>query len=297
MRRLGSSRAGQLLAAARGRWKSDGLNDIAAGVSFWVVLSLAPAVLAFAAMLGVIGRIIGDSATQDVKDEITRFLEGSAASSGGDLTKNLIAILDTPSGAVALIGFAIAVWSMSKGFAALFRGISRINGLPEGRTNLMGRATAVGFGLATVGVVLVLVLSAVVGPLLGFEKLLPNDGGVVVSIWAWVRVPVLAGAIVAWLAVLLAKGPAGGLRWRQALPGAIFAALGWMVISIGFGLYLRLAGGANPIYGVLGGILVALTWLYLLIVALIVGGLLNHLLTEPAALDAAPESEPESGPE
>ena len=256
-------------------------------MSWWAILSLAPAVLAFAALLAWAGKLLGSETEQDVREEITKFLNEHAGSLGGDMAEALIDILDTPSGAIALIGFVVAVWSMSKGFAALFRGLAVIGGHPGTRTNMKGRLLGIAFGLATVLVVLVMLLSSVVGPLLGFEKLLPNDGGIVVTIWAWVRIPVLGATVVAWLAVLLSKGPGGGLRWREALPGAAFAAIGWIVLTLGFQLYVVLSGGGNPIYGVLGGILVALSWLYLLIVALVLGGLLNQVLVEHPRAGAA----------
>ncbi len=275
-----SSRAGRIALAGRDRWKAEDLNDIAAGVTFWAILSLAPAALAFASLLGVVGRLIGEENTNEVRDEIIRFIEGSPGTPGGTLSASLIEILETPSGSIAVIGLLIAVWSLSKGFAALFRGLARIQGHPGARTNLRGRLTAVLFGLGTVGVVLLLLLTSVIGPLAGFELLLPNDGGVLLRFWDWVRLPVLAAATVAWLAVLLSRGPGGRLRWWDALPGAALAAVSWVVLTFGFELYVRLSGGGNPIYGVLGGILVALTWLYLTITAVIVGGLLNALLVE-----------------
>ena len=91
---------------------------------------------------------------------------------------------------------------------------------------MKGRAIAIAFGIGTVAVILVLLLSIVVGPLLGFEHLLPNDGGVLLQIWSYVRWPFIAGAVVAWIGVLLSVGPGTGVRWRRALPGAVFAAAG-----------------------------------------------------------------------
>jgi membrane protein len=286
VKRLLATRAGRLLATVWRRWKQDELNDIAAGVAFWVVLSLPPAALALAAILGWLELVVGEEVASDVRAEVIRLVEDGLETTNGPVREALVDILERPRGAIAVVGFVIAVYSMSKGFAALFRGLARIHGHPGRRSNLRGRAVALGFGLATVGVIVVLLLSSVVGPLLGFEKLLPNEGGVVVTIWAWVRVPVLGGAIVAWLAVLLSTGPGTGVRWRQAVPGAALTAVLWVLVTVGFDVYLRVSGGGNVLLGVLGGILVALTWLYLLVVALVLGGLLNAALL--AELSGAP---------
>jgi membrane protein len=276
--------------AVVGRWKSEELVDVSAGITYWTVLSIFPAVLAFTAMLGWLGFFIGEDNAESVRRHVIEFVEDHLGTSGGPVAKTVIDILSTPRGGVAAIAFLIAVWSMSKGFAGLFRGLARIYGHPGRRSNLIGRAVAIGFGLCTVVLLLVLLLSIVVGPLLGFEHLLPNDGGAVVTIWSYARWPFITGAVISWMAVLLSIGPGTGLSWRRALPGAGFAAVTWVVVTIGFGLYFRFTGGANPVFGVLGGIIVALTWLHFLVIALLVGGMLNDMrwnapLPEPARIE------------
>ena len=72
--------------------------------------------------------------------------------------------------------------------------------------------------------------------------------------------------------------PARRLRWIDALPGAVTAAVLWLVASLGFSLYLRVAAGANRVLGTLGGGLIGVLWLYMLALALLVGGELNAVL-------------------
>lgn len=259
------------------QWKRDELVDVSAGITYWTVLSIFPAVLAFTAMLGWLEFFVGESNAASVRAEVIEFVEERLGTKGSAVAETIIDILSTPQGGIAAIAFLIAVWSMSKGFAGLFRGLARIYGEPGKRSNIKGRALAVGFGIATVGVILVLLLSMVVGPLLGFEHLLPNDGGVLVEVWSYVRWPFIIVAVIAWIAVLLSVGPGTGVRWRRALPGAGFAAVAWLLVTAGFSLYFRFTGGGNPVYGVLGGIIVALTWLHFLVIALLVAGVLNAL--------------------
>jgi membrane protein len=275
--RLRDSRVVRTSIALLRRWKSDELVDVSAGITYWTVLSVFPALLAFTAMLGWLGFFIGEDNAENVRRHVIEFVDDHLGTTGGPVATTVIDILSTPRGGVAALAFLIAVWSMSKGFAGLFRGLARIAGHPGRRSNMVGRAVAIAFGLCTVLLLLVLLLSVVVGPLLGFEHLLPNDGGILVTVWSYVRWPFITGAVITWLAVLLSVGPGTGLRWRRALPGAAFAAVAWVVVTIGFGLYFRFSGGANPVFGVLGGIIVALTWLHFLIIALLVGGMLNDM--------------------
>ena len=92
----------------------------------------------------------------------------------------------------------------------------------------------------------------------------------------------------AWIALLLSRGPGTGLRWRQALPGAALAALGWALITVGFDVYLQLSSGANPLFRSLGSVIVALYWLYLLIIALLIGGAFNAVRTRSGHAGSGP---------
>jgi membrane protein len=259
------------------QWKRHELVDISAGITYWALLSIFPAALAFTAMLGWLSFFIGEANAEEVRAKVIEVVGERLGTTGGPVAKTIIDILSTPRGGVAVLAFLIAVWSMSKGFAGLFRALARIYGQPDKRNDMKGRAVAIAFGIGTVAVILVLLLSIVVGPLLGFEHLLPNDGGLLIEIWSYVRWPFIAGAVVAWIGMLLSVGPGTGVRWRRALPGAVFAAAAWLLVSAGFGLYFRFTGGANPVYGVLGGIIVALTWLHFLIITLLVAGMLNAM--------------------
>jgi membrane protein len=266
-----------LAVAFRDTYKRHAIQDIAASVTYWTILSIVPAALAVTAVLGWLEVIIGKQAADDVRTEIVEFVERTLGTAGGEISTTIIDILTGPSSGVAIVGFLLAVWSMSKGFASLFRGLARIHGNPDGRNNLVGRLLGLAFGVATVLVVLVLLLSLVAGPLLGFEELLPNDGGLVVSVWSVARWPILTVGIVAWIALLLSRGPGTGLPWKEALPGAALAAIGWALITIGFDIYLQLSSGANPLFRSLGSVIVALYWLYLVIIALLIGGALNAI--------------------
>jgi uncharacterized BrkB/YihY/UPF0761 family membrane protein len=84
--------------------------------------------------------------------------------------------------------------------------------------------------------------------------------------------------LVAWAATVYHVAPGRRLRWREALPGAVAAAVLWLVASGGFSLYLRVAADANRVLGTLGGGLIGVLWLYLLALILLVGGELNGVL-------------------
>jgi membrane protein len=92
-------------------------------------------------------------------------------------------------------------------------------------------------------------------------------------------------------------------RWRDALPGALLTTVLWLIVTAGFHLYLLLTADANPVLGAFGGGVIVMIWVYLLSLALLVGGELNATLdarrdrSASGATDAAaPDGEAPDGP-
>lgn len=73
---------------------------------------------------------------------------------------------------------------------------------------------------------------------------------------------------------------------------AVLTAAIWIAVSSGFRAYLELAGSTNAVFGVLGGALTLLFWLYLLAMGLLVGGELNAILAVRHRLHHAPRHQP-----
>jgi hypothetical protein len=61
---------------------------------------------------------------------------------------------------------------------------------------------------------------------------------------------------------------------REAAPGAVFAGVGWTLLQAGFQIYAAGAGQYEA-YGVIGGILLLVTWLYFAAIILILGAIVN----------------------
>ena len=108
--------------------------------------------------------------------------------------------------------------------------------------------------------------------------------------WDWLRWPVVVLAVVAWAATVYRIAPLHKLRWRREVPGALLATAWWLVVSGGFGVYLQLASnGVNAVFGLLGGALSLLLWLYLLAMGLLAGAELNSLLDRHRPPRALPD--------
>ena len=69
-------------------------------------------------------------------------------------------------------------------------------------------------------------------------------------------------------------------RWMLLTPGAIFALVSWLSISYGLRLYVSRFNDYSATYGTLGGVMVLMIWLYLLGLAILVGGVINSVIGE-----------------
>ena len=173
----------------------------------------------------------------------------------------------------------LSLVSVSTAFATVVNSLNRAYDSPESRSWLRRRVLGVLLGLATVLVGALLVALVVAGPLLLPESsgaleevgLLDRDG----LIWSVLRPVLTFVGLVLFAAALYHLSPAVRTTFLWDLPGAVGAAAAWFAVTYGIYLYVRLASGANPVLGALGGGLIIMTWIYLLVLVLLLGGEIN----------------------
>jgi membrane protein len=99
------------------------------------------------------------------------------------------------------------------------------------------------------------------------------------SLISALRYPVGLAALLAALLLLYWRGPAGPKGPPvEHLPGALLAAVLWVIASVGFSIYVSYFGSYDATYGVLGAVIVLLIWLYVGNLALLIGALANREL-------------------
>ncbi|MDQ4069201.1 MAG: YihY/virulence factor BrkB family protein [Actinomycetota bacterium] len=264
--------------------KDDRLTGLAAEVAFFALLSVFPGLLTVAAGLGALDAVFGSAvlarAQREVVDLLTTFLTDQAEG----VTAAVEALFEQGSGGVFTFGVVAALWAASRGMSTVLRTLGEIYGVEEERSWV--RRRLLGFGLAVASALLIVVVltSLVVGPLFGLGRVLAGWVGMDAAygvLWAWLGVPVAFLVLVGWAAVLFHSVPHPHAGWRAHFGGAALTGALWLLASGGLRLYLELFGG-NPVFGVLGGALVVLLWVYLLSLALLVGAELNAVLAQRA---------------
>ena len=95
----------------------------------------------------------------------------------------------------------------------------------------------------------------------------------------WLRYPTAVLILVLWAATIMHVAPNRRASWRWELPGALFAALLWLLATVLFSWYVQsLSSSSNAVFGVIGTAITLQLWLFLLAIGLILGAELNGAL-------------------
>lgn len=274
-------RVGRALAQ---EWRDDRVTGLAAEVAFFAMLALFPALLATAALLGSLDSVAGQELAARAQNAVLTAMDRVFTDDANDLLDAVRMVFTEKRPGVLTLSALGALFAAARGFVGLIRALDAAYDVEEQRSWFQIIPTAVLLALGSVLVAVVMLAMLVLGPLLGGGRELADAlgfGGAFAFFWDVARAPFAFGVLVVWAATLFHLAPDHRTSWRNHLPGALMAAVLWLLTSLGFRLYLDLAAGANPVFGLLGGPLLLLLWLYLLGIGLLLGGELNAILAPP----------------
>jgi len=257
---------------ALGVWRLSGrrnLGLVAAGVAFYGVLALFPALAALIALLGVLSDptvVETQLALLDplVPEQALALIEAQV----GDL----IEANNRTLGWATLISTGAALWSTRAGVGALLGGLNAVYGL-ETRGGLWQVVTALALTGALIVIALIALISIVVAPVLLalFPPGLFTRIGLDVVRWGLAVASVLAG-----LGLVYRYGPnrrGSPVAWLS--PGSVFALVIWAAASLGFSIYLTNFGNYNEVYGSIGAVIALLMWVFISAYVLLLGAAVN----------------------
>lgn len=242
---------------------------IAAGVAFYSILAVFPAIAAVIAIWGIVAD------PEVVAVEVDKF-RAVLPQEVYDLISQQIAQLvngdRTTLTWASAVSLTLALWTSRAGVAAVMRGLNAIYGQPN-RAGLAHYIQAILLTLTLVGVALVALTCVVLAPIV--IRFVPfgiaNSGLIELSRWVVMIVVLYAG-----ISLLYRMGPVKReARMKWFTPGAIFATLGWTAASVGFSVYLQNFGNYNEIYGSIGAVIALLMWLFISAFLVLLGGSIN----------------------
>jgi membrane protein len=253
-----------------GEVNDDRIQAVAAGVTFYALLALFPAIAAFVSLYGLFA---DPSTISEQLSALGGLLPGGAIEVIGGQVQRLTAHQGSALGFASLFGLAVSLWSANAGMKAVFDALNVAYDESEKRNFFWLNLWSLGFTLGAILFIAAAFSAVVVLPVvLNFVGL--------GSVTEWVirlgRWPALFIIILLGLSVLYRYAPSRDrARWRWVTPGSLLAAVGWMAFSMLFSWYISNFGKYNETYGSLGAAIGFLTWVWLSTTIVLVGAELN----------------------
>jgi membrane protein len=254
-------------------WKNIGKDRVivvAAGVTFYAVLALFPAIAAFVALYG----LFADPATiTSHLDNIAGLVPGGAIDVIRDQITRVASQGSTTLGLTFIVGLLASLWSANAGMKSLFDALNLVYNEPEKRNFIWLNIISLTFTVLAVVFALVAIATMVVVPIVLDFLGLGGATEMVIKIARW---PALFVVVSLALAFLYRYGPSREKpRWRWITWGSAFAAIAWLVVSILFSWYAENFGSYNKTYGSLGAIIAFMFWIWLSTIVILIGGEFN----------------------
>jgi membrane protein len=246
------------------------LIDRGAALTYYAVLSLVPALLVLFSIIGLLG-------TDKTVDEVLTVIKDVGPSSSEAAARKPLESLiteDTQSSALLGIGLVAMLWTASAYVGSFFRASATIWSVekrPAHRAWPLRMLLTIAF-LILLAVALLLItltgqLAKSIGDALGI-------GQTVLDAYSYLKWPVLLVVVTRLVALLYRASPSGertATRWRVLTPGGAVAVLVWLIVSVGFEVYVNLFATYDTTYGALGTTIAGLVWLWLTNLTLLMG--------------------------
>jgi membrane protein len=265
---------------------------IAAGIAFFGMLALFPAIGAIIALWGIVGD------PQSILPLVARYDFLFPPDVFSLISAQITALASADEGQLgwaSILSIFLALWSARAGVAALIQGMNAVYD-ERNRRGVMQFLTAIALTIALVFVALTAIAAIIVTPVvMAFVPL----GGFAQLLIEAIRWLVAVGILLAGAGLVYRYGPnrrAARLAWIT--PGALLAVGLWTIASIGFSIYLANFGTYNEVYGSLGAVIALLMWLFISGFLLLIGGAVNAELerhTQPDSTVGMPRPLGERG--
>jgi membrane protein len=259
-----------ILTRAWRRIGADNHSLVAAGVAFYAMLAVFPALAAFVSIFG----LVADPQTvRQTAIQASAFMPPEAATLLLDALTALVNKANSKLNLALLVGLGIAVWSARTGIAALMTGlnIAYEEGEKRGFIKQQIVALSLTFGALIFAGVVVVALAVIPAAIafLPFSEAQRTTLGLA-------RWPVLAVLMMVGVAILYRFAPSRRQpQWRWISWGAALATAVWILASAAFSYYVSRFGSYDAMYGSLGAVIVLLLWFWLSALVLLIGATLN----------------------
>lgn len=254
---------------------------VSAGIAFYALLALFPAITAAVAIVGL---VYDPVVLVDQAGWLLIALPEAARTLIGDQLRAVSGSPPDALGLAVILSTAIALWSASAAIGSMVQALNLIYEETESRGFLRLKFWTIFLTLvALVVLALSIVIVAAIPAMLIFIGVHPS----VSQAALWLRWPLMFMIGVFGIAALYRWAPCRRpARWHWLTPGAVTACALWVLVTLGFSLYVQSFASYNETFGALAGVIILLTWLWLSALVVLLGALLDAEMEAQTARDS-----------
>jgi membrane protein len=261
------------MAILKSLWRSfnkDRVLALAAGVAFYAILAIFPALAAMVALYGLFADPTAIAAHLDMMNGV---VPGGGMDVVRDQLTHVSAAGQSTLGITFLIGLAVSLWSANSGMKALFDTLNLVFKEEEKRGFVTLNAISLAFTLGMI-VFALLALGAIVVLPVAFSFFgLQGFGDMLISYLRW---PVLLVIVGLMLSLIYRFGPSREEpQWHWITLGSACGSLLWLTASVLFSWYAANFGSYNKTYGTLGAAIGFMIWIWISVITVLLGAELD----------------------
>jgi membrane protein len=268
----------------------DNLSLVAAGVAFYLILALFPALVGVVSIYGLV------TDPQEIEQQIRSMSNVLPQGAQGIIQEQLKAIATTAGSALsfgAIGGLLFTLWSASKGMQSLMTAMNIVYDEEETRSYLKFTGLAL---VLTVGGIVFIILTLFLITILPSLLDIIGLGGLTQTLLSLSRWPLLALVFMVMLAALYRYAPCRHeAKWEWVTWGAGAATLLWLIVSAGFAFYADNYASYNQTYGSLGAGVGLLMWFWLTAFIILLGAEVNSEMEHQTKKDTTVGQEKDMG--
>lgn len=254
------------------RIQDDEVPALGAQLTYYLILSFFPFVIFLFTLIAYT-----PLRQEDVLADLITIMPAAVGPLVSDLFKEIIY---ERSSALLSIGVIAAIWTASGGMMAMIRALNKAYDVSERRSYLKVKAISILYTLCLSVVICLSFFLLVFGHMIGeyIFGILETPHSFEI-LWGPLKNILTLVIMCMIFSLLYYTAPNRKIRYYDALPGALFTTVGWVVISLSFSYYVNNFSSYTTTYGSLGGIIILLVWLYLSSTLILLGGEINASLT------------------
>ncbi len=257
------------------RTSRDNLMLIAAGIAFYGMFAVFPALGALVSIFGLFGD------THVVQAQVQQLTALLPAETAKLLNESLNALAAKPNSSLnsgLLISLGLAIWGARAGTSSLMSGLNVAIERPERRSLIQFNVVALALTFAAIVFAVVALVAVAIVPIV--VNVLPFDDGL--RTWlAYARWPMLGVFVLLALDIVYRYAPSRlHPHWHFISVGTLLAGGFWIVASWAFSLYVTRFGSYDTTYGSLGAVIVLLLWFWLSALIVLLGAAIDAVRAE-----------------